>query len=381
MLHSSFKHVNIKGISVIIPSNMPKKAEDKLQFFNNNLKRLEKAQKYIGYGDTYISPHGLTVSDICEKAANDLINEMNIDKNSIDALVFVSQYPDYDAPATAQVLHGKLGLKPDCLVFDVNQGCTGYIYGLNIASSLIESGAVKRVLLLSGDNISEDLYSRNIKDICLLFSSAGTATLLEYSNEEIQSEYFIETYGSDFESLITPAGGFRIPITSENINIEIEDGNGNKRKLTDNFADGLAVFDFTNEKVKTHLATILKNNISIDEIDFVAIHQGNKQIVESMAEFLMIPPQKICSETFTKYGNTSMTSCLINLIDGYNNGDINNSKIFFSSFGMGLSIASAYIKLAKIHCKGIKMHYFENIKSVKEYEEYWIEKIKNYKGV
>ena len=95
----------------------------------------------------------------------------------------------------------------------------------------------------------------------------------------------------------------------------------------------------------------------------------------------MIPPQKICSETFTKYGNTSMTSCLINLIDGYNNGDINNSKIFFSSFGMGLSIASAYIKLAKIHCKGIKMHYFENIKSVKEYEEYWIEKIKNYKGV
>lgn len=380
MLHSSFKHVNIKGISVIIPSNMPKKAEDKLQFFNNNLKRLQKAQKYIGYGNTYISPHGLTVSDICEKAANDLINEMNIDKNSIDALVFISQYPDYDAPATAQILHGKLGLKASCLVFDINQGCTGYVYGLNIASSLIESKAVQNVLLLVGDNISEDLYNRNNKDINLLFSSAGTATFLEYSEKEIKSEYFIETYGSSYESLITPAGGFRIPITSENINIEIEDGNGNKRKLTDNFVDGLAVFDFTNEKVKTHLATILKNNISIDEIDFVAIHQGNKQIVESMAEYLKIPRNKISTETFTKYGNTSMTSCIINLLDGYYNGT-SNSRIMLSSFGMGLSIASAYIEFKDVYSKGVVMHHFENIKPVKDYEDYWIEKIKNYKGV
>lgn len=380
MLHSSFKHVNIKGISVIIPSNMPKKAEDKLQFFNNNLKRLEKAQKYIGYGDTYISPHGLTVSDICEKAANDLINEMNIDKNSIDALVFVSQYPDYDAPATAQVLHGKLGLKPDCLVFDVNQGCTGYIYGLNIASSLIESCAVKRVLLLSGDNISEDLYSRNIKDICLLFSSAGTATFLEYSEKEIKSEYFIETYGSDFESLIIPAGRFRIPKTDKNINLEIEDGNGNKRKLTDNFVDGLAVFDFTNDKVKSHLENIFTNKINSNELDFVAIHQGNKQIVESMAEYLKIPRNKISTETFTKYGNTSMTSCIINLLDGYYNGT-SNSRIMLSSFGMGLSIASAYIEFKDVYSKGVVMHHFENIKPVKDYEDYWIEKIKNYKGV
>lgn len=380
MINSSYRHVLIKGISVIIPSNMPKKAEDKLQFFNNNLKRLEKAQKYIGYGDTYISPHGLTVSDICEKAANDLINEMNIDKNSIDALVFVSQYPDYDAPATAQVLHGKLGLKPDCLVFDVNQGCTGYVYGLNIASSLIESKAVQNVLLLVGDNISEDLYSRNIKDICLLFSSAGTATLLEYSNEEIQSEYFIETYGSDFESLIIPAGGFRIPITSENINIEIEDGNGNKRKLTDNFVDGLAVFDFTNDKVKSHIENIFTNKINSNELDFVAIHQGNKQIVESMAEYLKIPRNKISTETFTKYGNTSMTSCIINLLDGYYNG-ISNSRIMLSSFGIGLSIASAYIEFKDVYSKGVVMHHFENIKPVKDYEDYWIEKIKNYKGV
>ena len=380
MINSSYRHVLIKGISVIIPSNMPKKAEDKLQFFNNNLKRLQKAQKYIGYGDTYISPHGLTVSDICEKAANDLINEMNIDKNSIDALVFVSQYPDYDAPATAQVLHGRLGLKASCLVFDINQGCTGYVYGLNIASSLIESKAVQNVLLLVGDNISEDLYSRNIKDICLLFSSAGTATFLEYSEKEIKSEYFIETYGSDFESLIIPAGGFRIPITSENINIEIEDGNGNKRKLTDNFVDGLAVFDFTNDKVKSHLENIFTNKINSNELDFVAIHQGNKQIVESMAEYLKIPRNKISTETFTKYGNTSMTSCIINLLDGYYNGT-SNSRIMLSSFGMGLSIASAYIEFKDVYSKGVVMHHFENIKPVKDYEDYWIEKIKNYKGV
>lgn len=380
MINSSYRHVLIKGISVIIPSNMPKKAEDKLQFFNNNLKRLQKAQKYIGYGDTYISPHGLTVSDICEKAANDLINEMNIDKNSIDALVFVSQYPDYDAPATAQVLHGRLGLKASCLVFDINQGCTGYVYGLNIASSLIESKAVQNVLLLVGDNISEDLYSRNIKDICLLFSSAGTATFLEYNEKEIKSEYFIETYGSDFESLIIPAGGFRIPITSENINIEIEDGNGNKRKLTDNFVDGLAVFDFTNDKVKSHLENIFTNKINSNELDFVAIHQGNKQIVESMAEYLKIPRNKISTETFTKYGNTSMTSCIINLLDGYYNGT-SNSRIMLSSFGMGLSIASAYIEFKDVYSKGVVMHHFENIKPVKDYEDYWIEKIKNYKGV
>lgn len=379
MKQNQFSHAVIKGISYVIPSNIHKTLDDKIEYFGNDKKKLNRACKIIGYGDTYISPNGLTAVDMCEYAANDLIKNINIDISTIDAIIFVSQSPDYKAPCSAQVLHGRLGLSQSCIAIDINQGCTGYVYGLHTSFAYIESKVCQRVLLLAGDNISEDYISSGNKTINLLFSSSGSATLIEYSEECHHSYFTIDTIGKYYDTLIVPAGGERIPLKNGLYEQIIYDKDGNPHRLTDAFIDGLSTFDFTITSVPKHIKECIMYS-NINNIDFFAIHQGNKQIVKSIASKADIDIDKIFLDTFTRYGNTSSTSCLSNLLDKYEPEYLNNNSlnICFVSFGIGLSIASAIIRLNNIYSSGIILHHFDNIQSQDDAIKFWKEKIENY---
>ena len=275
MAESVFNNVKISGISFIIPDNYVYKADDYIHLFENNAKKMSRAKKMVGYGTRYFSPDNITAVDACEVAANDLIENLNIDLSSIDALIFVSQFPDYRTPASASVLHGRLNLPETCAVFDVNQGCTGYVYGLWLASSLIESKACKKVLLLASDNkTKEDREPENAhsKEI-LIFSSGASATLLEYSENAAPSYYMIGSDGKGYEAIIAPFGGARIPLTSEILNTEIEYKDGSKSKLSNGFMDGQAVFYFSINTVPNHVRELLNFSKSdYSSIDYFAIH-------------------------------------------------------------------------------------------------------------
>lgn len=379
MAVSKFSHVKITGIEYVIPNNICRNVDNYLHFFDNNPKKLERAKKMIGYGNIYKAPEGVTTSDLCEYAANNLIKNMNIERNEIDALIFVSQSPDYFAPPSSQVLHKKLDLSESCAVFDVTQGCTGYVYGLWLASSLIESRAAEKVLLCAGDNTYID-PELDQKGGSLLFSDAGCATLLEYSDNENLSSFYIGSKGKGFESIIYPAGRSRLPVSEKILKTVITDKDGNKWKLNEGFMDGLAVFDFTMNTVPAHIAGLLQSSgYNIDDIDFFGIHQANKQIVKTLAEKAGIPESKYSVDTFTKYGNHGGISCLSNLIDNY--ADIiqkEKSRAALISFGTGLSWASVIFDIGQIYCSGIKLAHFDAVRTFDEEFEYWKNKIENY---
>lgn len=388
MASNTFHNVHISGISFIVPDNFKHSVDDFPQFFDNNPKKMARAKKIMGYGDTYVSIEGLTVVDMAEVAANDLFDNLKISRDSIDALVFVSQSPDYPVPASACVLHDRLGLSESCATYDINQGCTGWVYGLWNASSLIESRACKRVLLISGD-LALDMDSLtggnsrvSNKMSSLIFSSGACATILEYSKVDNPMYFSIGSRGSGYEAIIAITGGARLMYDEDVLHTQIKDKQGESWSLMNGFMDGLRVFDFSMEVPPKNVKELLEySGYSINDVDFFAFHQANKQIVENIAGIIGLPDGKYSSETFTKYGNMSGVSSASNLMDVCGE-KFNHSKMKVAvvSFGIGLSWASVLMDLGNIYCSGIKFHTFENIKSRKEIIQYWIDKISNYSG-
>lgn len=379
MAISIFNHVKITGIDYVVPSNICRDVDDYVHLFDNSTKKLERAKKIIGYGKRYSVPEGVTTVDMCIQSAKYLMSKLNINKDTIDAVILVTQTPDYISPSSSHIIQKELELPTSCAAFDVTQGCTGYMYGLWLASSLIESRSANRILLCVGDvaPINRELET---KGSLLLFSDSGCATILEYSEEDISSHFIIGSNGYQYESMIIPAGGLRMPINEQVLKTIVVDHDNNKWCLNSSFMDGLAVFDFTMNVIPEHINELLStSNLRVNDIEFFAIHQANKQILETLAAKSGIPEDKYSSDTFIKYGNTSGTSCILSFLDYYNTHNINKQKPFaLISYGIGLSWASAILDFSFLKYADIRFVSFKAKRTYQEEFEYWKNKIQNY---
>ena len=351
MAKSIFTKANISGIVTCVPENY-RLLEDEVDIlYNGDIKQVNRIKKSIGLNKRHIvKDKNTTTSDLCEMAANKLLNNMNVDKSSLGAIIFVSQTPDYFQPATATYLHGKLGLSQDCSAFDVNQGCTGYIYGLWLAYMMIETGSCDRVLILAGDTLSR-VVNQNDSNVAALFGDAGTATLIESSKKENKSYFTLHTNGSKFNTIIQPKGAFRVP--SKNIlnNEKIFETSEN-RTLENLYMDGAEVFNFSIEVEPKAINEILEMSGSTQEdIDYIVFHQANKYIISNIARRLKFPLEKAPSETTGKYGNQSSASIPCTICDAINE-EANTKKLnlVLSGFGVGLSWATCQLELDKIYC-------------------------------
>ena len=135
---------------------------------------VEKIIKNVGVIQGYVTDENTTTSDLCEHAANTIITELGIERDSIDVLLFVSQTPDYVAPSTACVLQTRLGLSVDCLAYDINLACSGFVYGISAALSYLSNSGIKRVLLLCGDTVSKHCSPED-RGLVMLSYDAGSA--------------------------------------------------------------------------------------------------------------------------------------------------------------------------------------------------------------
>lgn len=380
MGYSVLSKCKISGLSFYIPNNLVIDIDDYLEYFDNNPKKLSRQKKIMGYGKRYVtsSDGSVTIIDIAEKAARDLIENMNIDINSIDCIIYTSQCFDFLIPTSANVLHGRLGLPKSCNAVDVIQGCTGYVYGLFTACTYISSGACKKILFISGNNVMAKKSNNRGRNF--IFSSGVCATLVEYDENAKDIHFLMGSDGTGYENIIAPAGGQKLPVSEEILKQKIYDKDNQEWQLGSLFMDGLSVFHFTLDVVPVHINELLKlSNMSYDDIDFVAIHQANKQIVESVAEAAGIPEGKYSSNTFCEYGNMSEVSCISNFIHNY--GDKladNNYKTTLVSYGIGLSWASVIIDIGNIYCSGLKIHHFPETSNKTDYMNYWINKLENY---
>src|SRR5574344_738610 len=272
-----FNNVKVKGITLCVPDNLIN-IDDEIEFFNNDLDLLKRNKKILGLNTRHVVKYKTVFSDLCLSTTNSLFSKLNIDKSTIDTLIVVSTSLDFKYPATACVLQGILDLPETCTCFDVSGlSCSGYVHGLYLAHSLISSGASKRCLILCGDltSLHSDRRNRNSN---MLFGDAASATVLDYEENNNQAYFLTGTRGKDFDKLIAPAGGYAIPIQKDIIELELSDDKGNIWHMWDDIMKRFDVFKFSAEVGPKGIQDILDEaKYTIDDIDYFAIHQANKQ--------------------------------------------------------------------------------------------------------
>ena len=375
MPKSKFNHVKISAITAVVPEHFIN-IDDEIEFFNNDEKLLERNKKILGLGKRHVADDRTTNADLCEEAAKKLIEDMKLDKDSIDAVIMVSTSLDYKYPASACILQGRLGLSEDCTCFDITGlACSAYVHGLWLAHSLISSGASKKCLLLAGEvsSIHSDRRNRNSN---MLFGDAGTATLLEWTEEENPAYFYTGTRGKDWDKIVAPAGGWALPIQKDIIDIEETDASGNVWHLWDEIMKGIDVFKFTTDVGPKGVKEILDfSGKTQEEVDYFAFHQANKQIVKTVASYAGLPKEKWSTETFSLYGNCGTAAIVTDICRELSLHKHN--CLCLASFGVGLSWGFGMVNTAETVVYPIALYKTPENKMNREQKiKYWIEYFK-----
>ena len=306
------KNVGIKGIACVVPDN----AVSYEAFYDTFGKdSVDKFVSMTGVKIRNISVKQQTASDLCYLSAKKLMESLAWAPESVDAVLFISQTPDYRLPATACVLHERLGLDDNCLAFDINLGCSGYVYGLQMAGALMQTGDIKRVLLLCGDTPSK-VVSPIDKSTSMLFGDCGSATAIERVLDKQNSEikYMLKTRGNGYKAIIVPSGCYR---NTDGSNIRTEMEESIIRSDYELYMNGMDVFNFTISDVPKAIDEFNKYyNISIDDIDAIILHQANLFMLKHITKKLKYPFDKV-PITLDRYGNTSVASIPLTIADFY----------------------------------------------------------------
>ena len=335
--------VGIHSIAACVPSKV--ESNEDLGYLIPK-EEIEKTINNIGIRERRIAEKDVCASDLCLRAAEKLFYDNGIDKDSIQALIFVSQTPDYHQPATAPILQDKLGLSKSTLSFDVNLACSGYVYGLSIAYSFCTQMGCDRVLLLVGETMSKITsdYDRESKP---LFGDAGTATLIE-KGEYGKAFFSLNSDGSGADIMMIPAGGFRQPSSVEAFEQE-EDAKGNRRNNYQFRMDGMDVFNFgmrVEPKDIKHLLAF--SGTSVDDIDLLIFHQANKFMTDFFTKRLKFSMEKT-PYSLDRFGNTSSASIPLTIVSELFDKYPRREKVILSGFGAGLSWGSVLLDLS--NCK------------------------------
>ena len=226
MVETVVKGASIEGIVTVVPSDIVTFEEDASRL-DINISQVKRIKDSIGLGERRIVKKGKTALDLGEKACKELLKGLKHDAEDIGFLIFVTQTPDHSQPCNAAILHGRLGFNTNVGSMDINLGCSGYIYGLFTAATMIKS-LNKDILLVVGDTLSTKVNSLD-RSAGILFGDAASATLLSPKDGE-EMFFDLSSDGSGYESIIVPAGGARMPISKET-SIETEDQDRNVRSL------------------------------------------------------------------------------------------------------------------------------------------------------
>jgi len=342
--HTMVRGVRIRGVASAVPDRIVTSADEAAAF---GAAEMEKIASTTGIRERRVAPEGICTSDLCVAAADTLFERTGVARDSIDAIILVTQTPDYVLPATACSLHGRLGLTTGCAAFDVNLGCSGYTYGLWMAAHLIAGGGATRVLLLAGEIATRRVNPLD-RSARPLFGDAGTATIVEADPAASEIRFVFGTDGSGQNDLYIPAGGFRLPHAAAAGDARIGD-DGNPRRLVDLHMDGSAVFVFTLDRVVPLIREAIRDaSWAVGEVDAAVFHQANEFMLKHIARAVKLPWEKVpCS--LGRFGNTSSASIPLTMTTALaRDGAIPAAKVLLAGFGVGLSWCSATLAAGEI---------------------------------
>jgi 3-oxoacyl-[acyl-carrier-protein] synthase-3 len=343
MAVAALSGIRIAGIAAAVPHRVIE--NDSLEIFEATQR--EKVIQTTGIHRRRKAAADQTTSDFCYEAALDVLRETGTDPSEIGLVIFVSQTPDYVLPATCAVLAARLGLAKDCAAFDVNLGCSGYVYGMWQASGLLATLPKAKALLLVGE-VWKGQISEEDRSVAALFGDCGTATLLEKSADAPPMVFDLGTDGSGAPHLMIPAGHSRKPWSIEAA-IRQSDKDGNLRAATELFMDGAQVFNFTLREVpKSVAATLEAAGWAVDQVDGFVFHQANRFMLNHLSKRAGIPADAM-QYSIEDFGNTSSATIPLTLVtamaDRLAAGSV---KVLTSGFGVGWSWASCACTIGPI---------------------------------
>lgn len=339
MAYAQLNNVRIAGLTSCVPSRIVSNLDcepDKLQ-------ERERLVRNIGIQTRRVCEAGVVFSDLALVAAERLTAGLQWDKADIDALIVVTQSPDYPIPATAIILQDKLGLPHSTLAFDINLGCSGYAYGLFSLGSMLSAQGIKRGIVLVGDKSSNPLSLDN--GLLSLFGDAATATALEFDQSAAPMYFNMGSDGSGHRAIIIEAGGQRVPIQPHHLE-RLPGADGIARKGTDVILDGPSILNFSIREVPPSInALVTASPFSLDDIDYFVFHQANRMINETIRKKLGLSADKV-PMSLQDFGNTSSASIPVTITSqlqaALNQG---SKRLLLSGFGVGLSWASCIVEI------------------------------------
>jgi len=304
-----------------------------------------KIYRKTGIKSRHIAKNEL-VSDLATEAGKKLFDEYGIFPSEIDFLLLCTQSPDYYLPTTACIVQDRLGILTNSGAFDYNLGCSGYVYGLATAKGLLAAGIAKNVLLITAETYTKHIhpFDRSTRTV---FGDGASATLITEEDISKIGQFVLITNGKGAQNLIVPSGAMANPRTQETAK-ETEDPNGNIRSLDNIYMNGPEIYAFTLREVSQLVEnTLIKNNTSLDEIDYVILHQANRLVLESLRQKLEIPEDKYCIDV-EDIGNTVSSSIPIALSRAISRNIPqikSGSKILIAGFGVGYSLGATVITI------------------------------------
>ncbi len=305
----------VLDVAYFLPNTQDLKKILKTNHFN-------KIYEKSGINNIAISSNNQSALDLAEKAAKLILKK----KYKIDGIIYITQSPEYYLPSGSCILQHRLGLSKSIFTFDVNQGCSGYVYGLCLASSLIKNIIAENILLICSDTYSKYISKKNLS--CLpIFSDSASATIISKSKTRFFLDFEFGTDGSGYKDLIVENSGFH--------------ANSSKPEI---FMDGKKILLFTMGNIPDLINSILKRNkLTIEEVDFFIFHQASKIVIENLIRKMQLNKNKVYFN-LENTGNTVSSSIPIAITELMRNKLLKkNSKILLAGFGVGLSMGATII--------------------------------------
>jgi 3-oxoacyl-[acyl-carrier-protein] synthase-3 len=333
-----FNNIKISGIQTVVPKNVIKIESYKSLFGEEEV---SKFMQMTGITETRRTEEFQTASDMGYTAAEELIAKKGINKEDIGALVFGTTSADYRRPGASFIVHKRLGLPVDCAVFDINLGCSAFVYGLQTTASLMQNSSINKAILILGDTAGKTTYPKD-KASLMLIGECSVAILLEKEENANPIVSILRSDGNGYRYLIVPGGGYR------NLNASREPEiyhDGVERTLHHSVMQGTSVFTFTISDVPKLLKDFFAHTqTTIDDYDCFAFHQANGLILQQIARKLKIPAEKM-PLTLGKFGNTSGASAALTLCDRFGSSENETINTLVCGFGVGLSWGAFSVKL------------------------------------
>lgn len=347
---------SVRGILTIVPSYQSQFENEAANYDFTEAQRVQ-LKSIMGYNThRIVNRDDICVSDMCLFGMDYLFRKNLLRRDEIDAVILVTQTPDYLVPPTSCVIHGRAGLRPDVFCMDINQGCTGFIVGLIQAFMLLDQESIRKVVVLNADILSRKVSFRD-KNSFPLIGDAASVTLVEKGNSATVIHANLRNDGTRYDAMIIPAGGLRLPSSLATSQLESDEQHGLRAK--DHLVTkGDLLFNFVQTEVPPMIHDLLAAaGKKIEEVDYFMFHQPNKFTLQKLASKLKVDANRLFHNVVENFGNPSSVS--IPAVITYNGSPMLTSAsriLCLAGFGVGLSWSSMLLKMGPLEfCEILEM--------------------------